>query len=61
MENLEPQEKVINLGKLFVQELKLEPGVDTFSRWMAHYLAEKIICCGTLRREREKGGRKRVL
>ncbi len=42
MENLEPQEKVINLGKLFVQELKLEPGVDTFSRWMAHYLAEKI-------------------
>lgn len=43
MENLEQQqEKVINLGKLFVKELKLEPGVDTFSRWMAHYLAEKI-------------------
>lgn len=42
MENLELQEKVINLGKLFVKELKLEPGVDTFSRWMAHYLAEKI-------------------
>lgn len=42
MENSELQEKVINLGKLFVKELKLEPGVDTFSRWMTHYLAEKI-------------------
>lgn len=42
MENLELQEKILNLGKLFVKELKLDPGVDTFSRWMAHYLAEKI-------------------
>lgn len=42
MENSEAQEKIINLGKLFVKELKLEPGVDTFSRWMAHYLAEKM-------------------
>ncbi len=42
MENSEIQNKIINLGKLFVQELKLEPGVDTFSRWIAHYLAEKI-------------------
>ncbi len=42
MENLEAQDKIINLGKLFVHELNLEPGVDTFSRWMAHYLAEKI-------------------
>lgn len=42
MENLEQRKKIINLGKLFVKELKLEPGVDTFSRWMAHYLAEKI-------------------
>lgn len=42
MENLELQEKILNLGKLFVKELNLEPGVDTFSRWMAHYLAEKI-------------------
>ncbi|WP_312352004.1 hypothetical protein [Sphingobacterium multivorum] len=43
MENSELQQKIINLGKLFVKELKLEPGVDTFSRWMAHYLAEKMI------------------
>lgn len=42
MENLEQRKKILNLGKLFVKELKLEPGVDTFSRWMAHYLAEKI-------------------
>ena len=42
MENLELQTQVINLGKLFVKELGLEPGVDTFSRWMAHYIAEKI-------------------
>lgn len=42
MENLKLQEQVLNLGRLFVKELKLEPGVDTFSRWMAHYLAEKI-------------------
>jgi len=42
MESSETLDKIINLGKLFVKELKLEPGVDTFSRWMAHYLAEKI-------------------
>ncbi|MBX7227865.1 MAG: hypothetical protein K1X55_17665 [Chitinophagales bacterium] len=42
MENLELQEQIINLGKLFVKELGLEPGVDTLSRWMAHYIAEKV-------------------
>ncbi len=42
MENSELQEQIINLGKLFVQELKLDPGVDTFSKWMAHYIAEKM-------------------
>lgn len=25
-----------------MQELKLEPGVDTLSRWIAHYIAEQI-------------------
>lgn len=43
MEDLELQRKIINLGKLFVKELKLETSVDTLSRWMAHYIAEKII------------------
>jgi hypothetical protein len=42
MENSELQEQIINLGKLFVQELKLDPGSDTFSKWMAHYIAENM-------------------
>jgi hypothetical protein len=42
MENLDLQTKIINLGKLFVKELNLDPGVDTFSKWMAHYIAEKM-------------------
>lgn len=42
MENSEVQKKTINLGKLFVKEFGLEPGVDTLGRWLAHYLAEKI-------------------
>lgn len=32
----------MELGKLLVKELGLEKGVDTLSRWMAHYVAEKI-------------------
>ncbi len=42
MENSEQSEKIIDLGKMLVKELGLEPGVDTLARWMAHYLAEKI-------------------
>jgi len=42
MENSELQTQVINLGKLFIKELGLEQSVDTFSRWMAHYIAEKM-------------------
>lgn len=42
MENSETKEQVINLGKTIVQELGLEPGVDTLSRWMSHYIAELI-------------------
>lgn len=56
MENSKARKEVINLGKLFVKELKLEPGVDTFSRWMAHYLAEKITNL-----EHKKGEEKRAL
>ncbi len=43
MENLELQTQVINLGKQFVNELGLDSSVDTFSKWMAHYIAEKIV------------------
>jgi len=42
MENLKPQKKIIDLGKTIVKELDLDPGVDTLSKWMAHYIAEKI-------------------
>ncbi len=36
------KDRVINLGNALVQELGLEPGVDTLSKWMAHYVAEQI-------------------
>lgn len=42
MENSEAQKKAISLGKLLVNELGLEPGVDTLARWMAHYISEQI-------------------
>lgn len=42
------QKEVINLGKLFVKELGLELGSDTLSRWMAHYLAERMTCAESL-------------
>lgn len=48
MEELKRQKQIINLGKLMVKELGLEDGVDTLSRWMAHYLAEKIILVESL-------------
>lgn len=32
----------MNLGKALVKELKLDPGVDTLARWMAHYIGEQI-------------------
>ena len=41
-ETSEIQERIFNLGKALVEELGLEPGVDTLARWMAHYIAEKI-------------------
>lgn len=40
--DLETQKRVINLGKALVNELGLDPGVDTLARWMAHYIAEQI-------------------
>jgi len=42
MEDLEASQKIIDLGKSIVKELELDPGVDTLSKWMAHYVAEKI-------------------
>lgn len=42
MEQSKQQKAVLELGKLLVKELGLEKSIDTLSRWMAHYLAEKI-------------------
>lgn len=42
MEDSEIQRRTMNLGKALVNELNLDPGVDTTARWMAHYIAEQI-------------------
>jgi hypothetical protein len=42
MEDFEIQRRTINLGKALVNELNLDPGVDTLARWMSHYIAEQI-------------------
>lgn len=40
MEKSNNEQKIVELGKVIVKELELEPGVDTLSKWMAHYLSE---------------------
>lgn len=43
MEKLKPsEEEIIKLGKRIVEELQLEPSVNTLGRWMSHYVAELI-------------------
>ena len=42
MASSEIQKRIINLGKALVEELGLGQGVDTLSRWMAHYIAEQM-------------------
>lgn len=42
MDNFEIRNRTINLGKALVEELGLNPGVDTLARWMAHYIAEQM-------------------
>lgn len=42
MENSEIHKHIFNLGKALVEQLGIDPGVDTLSRWMAHYVAEQI-------------------
>ena len=58
MENLEQQTQVINLGKLLVKELDLDSTTDTLSRWMAHYIAEKIVLVEQLQGEEKNGTEK---
>lgn len=42
MASSEMRKRIINLGKALVEELGLDPGVDTLARWMAHYIAEQM-------------------
>ena len=42
MDALPRFEQVLALGRKLVDELGIEPSVDTLSRWMAHYIAELI-------------------
>jgi len=51
MEDSEMKEDIINLGKVLVEELGLEPIVDTLSKWMAHYVSEQIIKAETAKGE----------
>ncbi|QRY55984.1 hypothetical protein [Sphingobacterium siyangense] len=43
MEHLEAQNEIIELGNILVNQLKIGDSSDTLARWMAHYIAEKII------------------
>jgi hypothetical protein len=58
MEDLKVQQKIIELGKKIVKELELDPGVDTLSKWMSHYLAEKIELAKTLKGVKKKNADK---
>lgn len=42
MASSETQRRIINLGKALIEELGLNPSVDTLARWMAHYVAEQM-------------------
>lgn len=54
MENSKIQTQVITLGKLLIKELGLENSTDTLARWMAHYIAEKIVLIEKMPDEAEK-------
>ena len=54
MENSKAQDKILTLGKVIVKELELDPGVDTLAKWMAHYIAEKIVLAERLTGNKKK-------
>ncbi|MGJ1240996.1 hypothetical protein [Sphingobacterium siyangense] len=43
MEKLDTQQAAIELGKQFVNQIGLDSRVDTFGRWMCHYIAEQMV------------------
>jgi len=58
MEDSKARKKLTDLGRLIVRELKLEPGVDTLSKWMSHYVAEKILLIEKLKGNKRKEAQK---
>lgn len=55
MENSEPANSVLALGRKLVEELGLEQSVDTLGRWMAHYIADLVT-----KAEKASGDEKKV-
>jgi hypothetical protein len=45
------QKGLLDFGRALVKQLNLDPGVDTLSRWMAHYIAELIEAAETAKIE----------
>jgi len=58
MEDSKQQDRILTLGKAIVKELELDPGVDTLSKWMAHYVAEKIVLAEKLSGSKKKQAEK---
>lgn len=43
MDSFAHSERILALGRKLLEELGLEPSVDTLGRWMAHYIADLIV------------------
>ncbi len=43
MDNSETRARIFNLGKALVAELEAEDRADTLSKWIAHYIADKLV------------------
>ncbi len=43
MDSFAHSDRILALGRKLVEELGLEPSVDTLGRWMAHYIANLIV------------------
>lgn len=54
MEGANHFDQTINLGQKIVKDLDLEESCDTLGKWMAHYLAEKIVACNCEQNEDTK-------
>jgi hypothetical protein len=43
MDSFARSDRILALGRKIVEELGLEPSVDTLGRWMVHYIADLIV------------------